>query len=106
MPGTGICIIGRYTLRLIFAVRPRVPAIISNVYPAAKGSVLVNNHHFLMLGRANRVLAVQFQMDADRLAAVVEDGKVVRWSVDPFSPFMVFEPIPAHLSSSWILPLL
>lgn len=42
----------------------------------------------------------------DRLAAVVEDGKVVRWSVDPFSPFMVFEPIPAHLSSSWILPLL
>lgn len=42
----------------------------------------------------------------DRLAAVVEDGKVVRWSVDPFSPFMVFEPIPAHKSPSWIMPLL
>ncbi|HEY9091826.1 serine hydrolase domain-containing protein [Parasphingorhabdus sp.] len=42
----------------------------------------------------------------DRLAAVVEDGKVVRWSVDPFSPFMVFEPIPAHKSPGWILPLL
>ncbi|RJF90639.1 serine hydrolase domain-containing protein [Sphingomonas cavernae] len=42
----------------------------------------------------------------DRLAAKVVDGKVVRWSMDGVSPFMVFDRVPASQSSSWILPLL
>jgi hypothetical protein len=40
----------------------------------------------------------------DRVAAKVVDGKVVRFSTDPFSPFMVFEPVPWWKSSSWLLP--
>ena len=40
----------------------------------------------------------------DRLAAQVVDGKVVRWSFDFLSPFMVFDRVPFGLSSSWILP--
>jgi CubicO group peptidase (beta-lactamase class C family) len=39
-----------------------------------------------------------------RLAAQVVDGKVVRWSVDDFSPFMMFEPAPAARSPAWLLP--
>ena len=42
----------------------------------------------------------------DRLAAQVENGRVVRWSVDGESPFMVFDRVPASRASSWILPLL
>ncbi len=42
----------------------------------------------------------------DRLAAVVENGQVLRWSTDGVSPFMVFERVPASISSSWLLPAL
>lgn len=42
----------------------------------------------------------------DRLAAKVVDGRVQRFSVDPFSPFMMFEPAPWWKSSAWLLPLL
>ncbi|MBA2920164.1 serine hydrolase [Sphingomonas sp. MAH-20] len=42
----------------------------------------------------------------ERLAAKVVDGKVVRWSFDMISPFMVFDRVPASLSSAWILPAL
>ena len=42
----------------------------------------------------------------DRLRAKVVDGKVVRWSTDFFSPFMVLERVPASRAASWILPLL
>ena len=42
----------------------------------------------------------------DRLAAKVVDGKVVRWSFDMLSPFMVFDPVPAMRSSAWLLPAL
>ncbi|WP_380878682.1 FmtA-like protein [Sphingomonas sp. DBB INV C78] len=42
----------------------------------------------------------------DRLAAKVVDGKVVRWSVDGFSPFMVFDRVPSYKSAAWLLPLL
>src|SRR5690606_25081187 len=41
----------------------------------------------------------------ERLAAVVEDGRVKRFSVDAVSPFMVFEPTPWWKSSAWLLPL-
>lgn len=41
----------------------------------------------------------------ERLAAVVEDGVVRRFSVDTLSPFMVFEPTPWWKSSAWLLPL-
>jgi CubicO group peptidase (beta-lactamase class C family) len=41
----------------------------------------------------------------DRLAAKVVDGKVVRWSMDMESPFVVFDRTPASISSGWILPL-
>jgi len=42
---------------------------------------------------------------SDRVAAKVVDGRVVRLSTDPYSPFMVFEPVPWWKSSSWLLPL-
>ncbi|MCP9222632.1 beta-lactamase family protein [Erythrobacter sp. LQ02-29] len=42
----------------------------------------------------------------DRLAAKVVDGKVVRWSFDMVSPFMVFDPVERYRSKTWILPLL
>jgi CubicO group peptidase (beta-lactamase class C family) len=41
-----------------------------------------------------------------RLAAKVIDGKVVRWSIDGISPFMVFDRAPASKSSAWIIPAL
>ncbi|MES2136926.1 MAG: serine hydrolase domain-containing protein [Pseudomonadota bacterium] len=40
----------------------------------------------------------------DRLAAKVVNGKVVRWATDFFSPFEMFDPVPAGKSSAWILP--
>ncbi|MDO9370199.1 MAG: serine hydrolase domain-containing protein [Sphingopyxis sp.] len=41
-----------------------------------------------------------------RLAAKLVDGKVVRWSIDGISPFMVFDRAPASKSSAWIIPAL
>ncbi len=40
----------------------------------------------------------------DRLAAKVENGRVVRFGYDEY-PFMVFEPVPWWWSSAWLLPL-
>jgi hypothetical protein len=40
----------------------------------------------------------------NRLAAVVENGEVVRWSVDGLAPFTVFERVPASMSQSWLSP--
>ena len=42
----------------------------------------------------------------DRLAAHVVDGRVVRWSMDFMSPFMVMEPVPAGKNGAWLLPAL
>ena len=42
----------------------------------------------------------------DRLAAQVVDGKVVRWSFDLTSPFMVWDRAPAWRSAAWLLPAL
>ncbi|MGH6611567.1 MAG: hypothetical protein ACRECQ_15070, partial [Burkholderiaceae bacterium] len=39
------------------------------------------------------------------LSARVEDGRVVRFSFDGVSPFMMFEPMPAWKSGGWLLPL-
>lgn len=39
-----------------------------------------------------------------RLAAQVVDGKVVRWSMDGLSPFMVFDRAPVSKSAAWIKP--
>jgi CubicO group peptidase (beta-lactamase class C family) len=41
-----------------------------------------------------------------RLAAKVVDGRVVRFSMDELSPFMVFDPTPAWRSPAWLLPAL
>ncbi|MGH8251041.1 MAG: serine hydrolase domain-containing protein [Steroidobacteraceae bacterium] len=41
----------------------------------------------------------------ERLAATVQDGRVVRFSVDEISPFMVFEPTPWWESAAWLMPL-
>jgi CubicO group peptidase (beta-lactamase class C family) len=41
-----------------------------------------------------------------RLAATVENGKVVRWSVDAVSPFMVWDRLPWYRQASWLMPLL
>ena len=40
----------------------------------------------------------------DRIAAQVEDGRIVRWGYDRY-PFMTFEPVPWWSSASWLLPL-
>lgn len=42
----------------------------------------------------------------ERLAAEVKDGRVVRWSLDAGSPFMVFEPAPAGVNAAWLNPAL
>ena len=42
----------------------------------------------------------------ERLAAKVVDGKVVRFSFDQVSPFMVFDRAPWYANSAWLLPLL
>ncbi len=42
----------------------------------------------------------------ERLAAKVVDGRVVRFSFDGLSPFMVFEPAPWYKSGGLLLPLL
>jgi CubicO group peptidase (beta-lactamase class C family) len=41
----------------------------------------------------------------ERLAAKVVDGKVVRFSIDLLSPFMVFDRAPWYRNSAWLLPL-
>ncbi|HYJ41278.1 MAG TPA: serine hydrolase [Steroidobacteraceae bacterium] len=41
----------------------------------------------------------------DLLAAQVKEGQVVRWSFGLLAPFMVFDRVPAHRSSSWITPV-
>lgn len=41
----------------------------------------------------------------DHVGAVVKDGKVVRFSDGEISPFMVFDPVPAAISSAWLMPL-
>ena len=40
----------------------------------------------------------------ERLAAQVENGRVVRFGYDPY-PFMLLEPVPGWMSASWLLPL-
>ena len=42
----------------------------------------------------------------DLLSAEVKDGRVVRFSFGELSPFMVFEPWPASISPTWLLPAL
>lgn len=41
-----------------------------------------------------------------RLAATVENGTIVRWSVNEVAPFMVFDRAPWYRDASWLLPLL
>ena len=41
-----------------------------------------------------------------RLAAKVEDGRVVRFSLDSASPYLAFEPAPWYQSSAWLTPAL
>ena len=40
----------------------------------------------------------------ERLAAKVVDGKVVRFSINGISPFMVFDRVPWYENSAWLLP--
>jgi CubicO group peptidase (beta-lactamase class C family) len=40
----------------------------------------------------------------ERLAGVVENGRVVRLSIDTLSPFTVFDRTPWHKDSAWLLP--
>lgn len=42
----------------------------------------------------------------DLLAAEMEDGRVVSWTVEPVSPIMIFRPVPWWKSSALMLPLL
>jgi len=43
---------------------------------------------------------------SERLAAKVENNRVVMWSVDEISPFIVFQPVPWTISGSWLVPAL
>jgi CubicO group peptidase (beta-lactamase class C family) len=40
----------------------------------------------------------------NRLAAVVENGEVVRWGFDTISPFTVYDRVPAYMSPGWLTP--
>ncbi len=40
----------------------------------------------------------------ERVAAQVVDGKVVRWSFNMVSPFMVFDRTPWYATGSWLIP--
>ncbi len=40
-----------------------------------------------------------------RLGAKVEDGRVMRWSINPVSPFMVWERAPWYRDAAWLMPL-
>jgi CubicO group peptidase (beta-lactamase class C family) len=42
----------------------------------------------------------------ERLAAKVQDGQVVRFSIDGISPFMVFDRVPWYEDAVWLLPAL
>jgi CubicO group peptidase (beta-lactamase class C family) len=42
----------------------------------------------------------------ERLAAKVVDGRIVRFSIDGLSPFMVFDRAPWYQNGAWLLPLL
>jgi CubicO group peptidase (beta-lactamase class C family) len=42
----------------------------------------------------------------ERLAAKIENGRIVMFSVDEISPFMMFLPVPWYASSTWLLPVL
>jgi hypothetical protein len=42
----------------------------------------------------------------ERLAAKIENGKVVRFSIDLLSPFMVFDRAPWYQDGAWLLPLM
>src|SRR6202451_4665317 len=42
----------------------------------------------------------------ERLAAKVVDGKVVRFSIDGISPFMVFDRVQWYANAAWLLPAL
>ncbi len=42
----------------------------------------------------------------ERLAAKVQDGRVVRFSIDGISPFMVFDRVPWYEDAAWLLPAL
>jgi CubicO group peptidase (beta-lactamase class C family) len=39
-----------------------------------------------------------------RLAAILQNGRVVRWSVDEVSPFTVFDRVPWYRDAAWLLP--
>jgi CubicO group peptidase (beta-lactamase class C family) len=40
-----------------------------------------------------------------RLGATVENGRVVRWSLNPLSPFMVWDRAPWYRDAAWLMPL-
>ena len=40
-----------------------------------------------------------------RLGAVAENDRVVRWSFDPVSPFMVWDRAPWYRDATWLMPL-
>ena len=40
------------------------------------------------------------------MAAKVENGRITRFSVEPVSPFMTFEPVHAYRSGGWLVPAL
>ncbi len=43
---------------------------------------------------------------AERLAAVVENGRVTQFSLDTLAPIVVFQPVPWHRAASWLGPAL
>jgi CubicO group peptidase (beta-lactamase class C family) len=42
----------------------------------------------------------------ERLAAIVEDGRIVRWTLDGFAPFIVLDRTPWHRDTAWLMPAL
>ena len=82
----------------------------AEVAPDGKGSIIVPSITDLADQPVKwREISPYVWRDIDsgnRLAAKLEDGKVVRFSVEPISPFMVFDRTPWWKSSAWLVPAL
>jgi CubicO group peptidase (beta-lactamase class C family) len=75
-----------------------------------KGGLKIGGFEFQGMGGAPRnwVEVAPFvwkDRDSDeRLAADVKDGKPVRFAIDSFSPFTIYERVPWYASTSWLRP--
>jgi CubicO group peptidase (beta-lactamase class C family) len=76
----------------------------------AEGRLVGHNLPIVGAAVANWVEVEPFVWQAansnERLAAVVEDGRVVRFSLDSMAPITVYDPVPWQRAAHWVTPAL